>query len=84
MHPTIEQAMTAVKNGNEDQIKALLAEQVAFLPPTYFKTWVGREPVAALLGHVAEVFSDFAYRPVMGSGVDWALEFECKIGEKAL
>jgi hypothetical protein len=35
--------------------------------------------VAAVLGHVNEVFQDFKYRRVMGSGNDWALEFQCTI-----
>ena len=26
-----------------------------------------------------EVFTDFEYRRVMGSGNDWALEFQCKV-----
>ncbi len=81
MHPTIQSTLEAVKTGDEDQIIKLLAEQVEFLPPTYYKTWVGREPVAALLAHVAEVFSHFTYRRVMGNGPDWALEFECKVGD---
>jgi len=67
--------------GDDRKIADLLAEDVKFLPPTYFKTWTGRAPVAAVLGHVGQVFSDFRYRRVMGDGNDWALEFECKIGD---
>ncbi|MEM8976594.1 MAG: nuclear transport factor 2 family protein [Pseudomonadota bacterium] len=81
MHPTIQATLEVVKTGDEDQIRTLLAEHVEFLPPTYYKTWVGREPVAALLAHVAQVFSEFTYRRVMGDGSDWALEFECKVGD---
>ena len=81
MHQTIERMLEVVASGDEGKIKLLLAEQVEFLPPTYFKTWTGREPVAAVLGHVGQVFSDFQYRRVMGSGVDWSLEFTCKVGE---
>ncbi len=51
------------------------------MPPTYWATWHGREPAAAVLGHVGKVFEDFRYRRVMGEGKDWALEFQCKIGE---
>ncbi len=81
MHPTIERVLEVVASGDESKIGPLLAEHVRFLPPTYFKTWTGREPVAALLGHVGQVFSGFKYRRVMGSGLDWALEFTCKVGE---
>jgi hypothetical protein len=51
------------------------------MPPTYFATWTGRDAVAAVLGHVGQVFQEFKYRRVMGDGTDWALEFQCKIGD---
>lgn len=81
MHPTIEKMQEVVAKGDESLIHELLAEDVAFMPPTYWKTWTGREPVAAVLGHVGQVFSEFRYRRVMGDGKDWALEFQCKVGE---
>lgn len=70
-----------VAKGDESLIHELLAEDVQFMPPTYYKTWTGREPVAAVLGHVGQVFTDFRYRRVMGDGNDWALEFQCKVGD---
>ena len=81
MHPTIEGMQDAVAKGDEARIPDLLAEDVQFLPPTYYSTWTGRAPVAAVLGHVSQVFSEFRYRRVMGEGCDWALEFQCKVGE---
>lgn len=81
MHPTITRIQDVVAKGNEADIAELLAEDVTFLPPTYWKTWTGRAPVAAVLGHVGQVFSDFRYRRIMGEGKDWALEFQCKIGD---
>lgn len=81
MHPTITRLQEVVAKGNEDDIKALLAEDVTFQPPTYWATWTGSEAVAAVLGHVAQVFSDFRYRRIMGDGLDWALEFQCKVGD---
>ncbi|MGR3761492.1 nuclear transport factor 2 family protein [Roseobacteraceae bacterium NS-SX3] len=81
MHPTIERMQEVVAKGEESLIRELLAEDVQFLPPTYWKTWTGREPVAAVLGHVGQVFSEFRYRRIMGAGSDWALEFQCKVGE---
>ncbi len=81
MHPTIERMQEVVAKGDENLIHELLAEDVRFSPPTYYSTWTGREPVAAVLGHVGQVFSDFQYRRVMGVGNDWALEFQCKVGE---
>ena len=81
MHPTITQMIDVVAKGESDKIAPLLAEDVTFMPPTYYKTWNGRAPVAAVLGHVGNVFSDFKYRRIMGEGTDWALEFQCKIGD---
>ncbi|WP_037256311.1 nuclear transport factor 2 family protein [Roseobacter sp. SK209-2-6] len=81
MHPTIIRMQEVVAKGDEALVAELLAEDVTFQPPTYWKTWTGREPVAAVLGHVGQVFSEFRYRRVMGEGLDWALEFQCKVGE---
>ncbi|WP_050604961.1 nuclear transport factor 2 family protein [Ruegeria sp. 6PALISEP08] len=81
MHPTIDRMQEVVAKGDESLIHALLAEDVRFLPPTYYSTWTGRTPVAAVLGHVGQVFSDFRYRRIMGEGKDWALEFQCKVGD---
>ncbi|TMM52369.1 nuclear transport factor 2 family protein [Sulfitobacter sabulilitoris] len=81
MHPTIARLQEVVAKGDAAAIAPLLAEEVRFQPPTYFATWTGRAPVAAVLGHVGQVFSDFKYRRVMGEGRDWALEFQCRIGD---
>ena len=81
MHPTITRMQEVVAKGDIGQFADLLAEDVKFLPPTYYKTWTGRDAVAAVLGHVGQVFSDLRYRRVMGSDNDWALEFQCKVGD---
>ncbi len=81
MHPTIERMQEVVAKGNEEDIKTLLAEDVTFQPPTYWATWTGRDAAAAVLGHVGQVFHEFRYRRVMGDGNDWALEFQCKVGD---
>ncbi len=79
MHPTIQKFHDTVLAQDHAAVPALMAEDVRFKPPTYWATWNGREAVAAVLGHVNEVFTDFTYRRVMGSGNDWALEFQCKV-----
>lgn len=81
MHPTIETLIDVVAKGEEAAILPLLADDVQFLPPTYWATWTGRAPVAALLGHVAQIFTEFHYRRFMGDGADWALEFQCKVAD---
>lgn len=79
MHPTIQKFHDYVLANDHSGVPALMAEDVKFHPPTYWATWNGRDAVAAVLGHVNEVFTDFEYRRVMGSGKDWALEFQCKV-----
>jgi hypothetical protein len=79
MHPTIQKFHGSVLADNHSAVPALMAEDITFQPPTYWATWNGRDAVAAVLGHVNEVFQDFEYRRVMGADKDWALEFQCKI-----
>lgn len=79
MHPTIQKFHDTVLANDHSNVPALMAADVAFQPPTYWATWNGRDAVAAVLGHVNEVFTEFRYRRVMGAGKDWALEFQCKI-----
>ncbi|MEZ5713924.1 MAG: nuclear transport factor 2 family protein [Paracoccaceae bacterium] len=81
MHPTIATMMEVVAKGDDTAIAPLLAEDVRFLPPTYWAVWRGRDAVAGVLGHVGQVFGDFRYRRVMGEGRDWALEFQCRVGD---
>jgi SnoaL-like protein len=81
MHPTIVRMQEIVAKGDEAKIEEILADNVRFMPPTCYKTWTGKAPVAAVLGHVGKVFSAFKYRRVLGDGRDWALEFQCKIGD---
>ena len=81
MHKTIQRMTEIVRSGEEDDILTILAEHVTFLPPTYYRSWVGPNAVAAVLGHVGHVFTDFSYRRPLGEGNDWALEFSCKVGD---
>lgn len=81
MHKTIQRMTEIVSSGEEDDILTILAEHVTFLPPTYYRSWVGRNAVAAVLGHVGHVFIDFSYSRILGEGNDWALEFTCKVGD---
>lgn len=75
MHPTIEKIHEVLEAGRAEGIAPLLAENVVFRPPTYWAEWTGREPVAAVLGHVLGVFGDFKYRRVWGDHPNYALEF---------
>ena len=79
MHPTIQKFHDMVLEGNHAGVADLMADDIRFMPPTYWATWNGREAVAAVLGHVGEVFEDFRYRRVLGESDNWVLEFECSI-----
>lgn len=79
MHPTIAAFTQAAEANDHATVPALLAEDVRFMPPTYWKTWTGRAAAAAVLEHVTAVFEDFRYRRIMGDGLDWALEFQCTV-----
>ena len=81
MHPTISKMQEIVAKGDEQAIKKILSPNVQFKPPTYYKTWTGRDPVAAILGHVGKIFQEFTYTRIMGQDQNWALEFTCKIGD---
>ena len=43
MHPTITRMQEVVASGDDTKIADLLAEDVKFLPPTYFATWTGNQ-----------------------------------------
>ena len=81
MHPTISKMQEIVAKGDEQAIKKILSPNVQFKPPTYYKTWTGRDPVAAIHGHVGKIFQEFTYTRIMGQDQNWALEFSCKIGD---
>ena len=81
VYPTIERLKEVVGDGEERAICEILAENVQFQPPTYFETWTERKPVAAILGNVGRIFSNFKYRRVFGRDQDWALEFHCNISD---
>ena len=49
MHPTISKMQEIVAKGDEQAMKEILSPNVQFKPPTYYKTWTGRDPVAAIL-----------------------------------
>jgi len=71
MQPTIARFKDAVPQKSEAILHEVLTENVTFSLPTYWATWTGRAPVAAVLGHVIEVFSDFQYRRILTAAV-WA------------
>lgn len=80
MHPF----RTAVEAWDHDAIHALLAEHVLFRSPVVHRAYEGREPVAALLRVVAEVFEDFRYEREIGApdAADHVLVFRARVGDR--
>jgi hypothetical protein len=64
----VEQWEAAIARRDPEAVTALLADDVAFYSPAVHRPYEGRELVAALLGHVIEVFDELTYTGVYTSG----------------
>lgn len=62
----------------------VLADDIVFKPPTYWKTREGKPTAMLLLGNVIEIFENFEYHREWIDGDNWALEFSANIGELSL
>ena len=80
LHPTIDAFLKVVQSGKKEDLIPLLAEDVLFKPPTYWKEWQGKEIVARILSHVGSVFKNLEYKRILCNDSDYFLEFSCKIG----
>lgn len=78
----------AVTTKNMATIPAMLAPDITFRSPVYWKPMHGRQTVALVLGTVIELFEDFHYHRewimMDGKGEEWALEFSAHIGDVQL
>ncbi len=72
---TLQRFHEAVDSGQESQMRALMADDVVFRPPTYWKDWGGPDIVARILSHVRQVFEGLTYHREWVDGSDLALEF---------
>ncbi|MCL4835006.1 MAG: nuclear transport factor 2 family protein [Caldilineaceae bacterium] len=59
----------------------LLAPDVYFRSPFFWKPKEGKATAAAILQAATTVFSDFAYHREWVDGNNWALEFSAKVGD---
>lgn len=82
MHPFRK----AVEAGDHDALVALLADDVVFTSPVAFRPYSGKAATAAILGRVAQVFSDLRYvREIADTGGrDHAFLFTAKIGDRTV
>ena len=82
------EAADAVLHRGADAESAMAAmrphvhEACVFRPPTYYKSWNGRDETLTILGAVSEVFgTSFAYgrQWLSDDGLEWALEFTAAV-----
>ena len=73
-----------VASGDVAILDEILADDVEFRPPTYWKARHGKLEAALILGTVAGVFEDFRYHREWVDGSDWALEFTARVGALSL
>lgn len=62
----------------------LLADDIAFRPPTYWKARNGRPTTMLILSTVMEILEDFEYHRQWIDNNNWALEFSARIGDLQL
>jgi hypothetical protein len=74
----------AVERWDLKAISELLAEDVVFHSPVTFHPYVGRENVTALLGFVADTFSNFRYTDELRVDGAEALVFRASVGDREL
>jgi len=74
----------AVERWDIDVISGLLAEDVVFHSPVTFHPYVGREDVTALLGLVAQTFTNFRYTDELSVDGAEALVFRANVGDREL
>jgi hypothetical protein len=74
----------AAESKDFSAIDDLFAEDAAFRSPVVFKPYEGREPIAMLLGAVAQVFEDFRYTDQVETGDSAALAFSARVGDREL
>ncbi|GGF48302.1 hypothetical protein GCM10011611_63400 [Aliidongia dinghuensis] len=83
---TLETWHRIVAAKDATDLPSIIAEDVVFRSPAFFKPYPGREAILLVLGTVLTVFEDFAYHREFLSldGRSVILEFSARIGDKRL
>lgn len=74
----------AVEAGDLPSMSALLAPDVVFMSPVAFQPFRGRADVTEVLGHVFQVFEDFAYIDELEGPGSHALVFTATVGGRTV
>jgi hypothetical protein len=72
--------------GDVGALPSILADDVVFRSPAFFKPYPGKEATMLVLGTVITLFEDFTYHREFFSpdGLSAVLEFSARIGDKSL
>lgn len=84
VQPAVAAVKRAFETGDITAIAALCAEDIELRPPTYGKSWHGRDLVVPLLGFAAASFDSLVYTDEIADGATIVMRFEAKVGEDAL
>ncbi|MGY1615637.1 nuclear transport factor 2 family protein [Geodermatophilus sp. SYSU D00691] len=74
----------AVESDDVDAAVALFADDVVFHSPVVHRSYVGREPLRAVLRAVTTVFEDFRYTASYGGDDGHVLRFAARVGDRDL
>ena len=73
-----------IEQPNAENLQEILHDDVKFHSPFVWKPKEGKMMTTAILLTVTEIFVDFRYVREIIDGLNWALEFEAKVGEFSL
>jgi hypothetical protein len=73
-----------VSKHDQQELHAMLAENVVFHSPYLWKPYNGRQAAWLILSTVSEVFQDFAYHRELIDENNWVLEFSARVGDLSL
>lgn len=84
MNDPLERWHRFVREADPAALESVVADEVVFHAPTYWKPRPGKITVMFILLAVAQLFEDFSYQRQWIDDRDWALEFSARLGELEL
>jgi len=83
---TLETWHAIIAAGDVTALPSILADDVVFRSPAFFKPYPGKDATVLVLSTVIKVFEDFAYHRqfLSDDGQSAILEFSARIGTKSL
>jgi ketosteroid isomerase-like protein len=83
---TLDTWHAMIAAGDVTALPSILADDVVFRSPAFFKPYPGKDALVLVLGTVIKVFEDFTYHRqfLSADGQSVVLEFSARIGDKQL